>query len=117
MKKIILLLAIVLTTTITTLAEPVNVHKETHEVIDFEDDFGINRNPLQLPITILYYPDQNVLEVWCDDDNIYGKVFVYDESGRQEAYSPYMNVSLPLSSTGNHSIIIKGDGWEAVGEF
>ena len=73
------------------------------------------RTPISLPIAVYYDSDANILEVWCDNDNIQAEVFVYDETGTVEAYSPYMNISLQLSSSGSHTILLKGDGWEAEG--
>ena len=77
----------------------------------------IDRNPINLPITVYYDSDTNILEVWCTDDNIQAEVYIYDESGAVEAYSPYMNVALTLTSSGSHSVLIVGDGWEAESEF
>ena len=76
-----------------------------------------DRNPINLPIVVLYDTNTYIIEVWCDDDNIQAEVFVFDESGAVEAYSPYMNMTLQLSSSTYHSILLKGDGWEGEADF
>ncbi len=76
-----------------------------------------DRAPIHLPISVFYDSDKNAVEVWCDNDNIQAEVFVYDEAGILEVYSPYMNVILPLKSGVSHTIIIQNDYWYAEGVF
>lgn len=117
MKKIILsfLLAIAMASTVS--GERTPLHMQTHQSGSQSSNLERERTPISLPISVFYDSDTNILEVWCDNDNIQAEVFVYDESGAEEAYSPYMNVAIPLSSYSHHSILLKGDGWEAEGEF
>ena len=74
-----------------------------------------DHDPIRLPIFVYYDPDTKILEVWCDNDNIQAEVYVYDESEAVEAYSPYLNITLTLTSSNIHSIKLIGDGWEAEG--
>lgn len=89
----------------------------THQTNSSKDNLEVDRNPINLPIAVYYDFDTNILEVWCDNDNIQAEVYVYDESGNVEAYSAYMNVALQLTSSSVHSILIIGDGWEAEGNI
>lgn len=72
---------------------------------------------MHLPISANFDSDTNILEVWCQDDNIQAEVFVYDENGNVEAHSPYMNVAIQLTSSCNHTLLLKGDGWVAEGKL
>ncbi len=75
------------------------------------------RAPLNLSIQVIFDSNTNMVTILCDNDNICGEVYIYDQSGELEAYSPYMNISIQLYSSGSHTIIIKGDGWVAEGVF
>ncbi|MDE6291498.1 MAG: hypothetical protein K2M16_08195 [Muribaculaceae bacterium] len=112
MKKFILLFLISVAMTGTVFSEkravPTQVHNGGQQSQNIEDD----RCPINLPIAVYYDSDTNILEVWCDDDNIQAEVYVYSESGAVEAFSPYMNVTLQLTSSTSHYILVKGDGWE-----
>lgn len=105
-------MAFVLTATAAT--DEVSIPMRTHE--DHKDP-EVNRAPINLPIKVLFNSTENTVSVWCDDDNVQAEIFIYEESGIMETYSPYMNVVLPITTTGTHSIIIKGDGWYAEGDF
>lgn len=94
-------------------ALPIHTHQTGTSVPDREKE----RAPIHLPIAVFYDSDTNLVEVWCDNDNIQAEVFIYDEVGSLVMYSPYMNVTLQLPSTTNGSILIKGDSWEAEGIF
>lgn len=89
-------------------AVPMRTHQNTTSDINMEEE----HSPIYLPIAVYYDSDTNLLEVWCDDDNIQAEVYVYDVAGAVEAYSPYMNVSMTLTPSYTHSILIKGNGWE-----
>lgn len=117
MKKVILLLMMLVAMTTTVMSERKSPNLSAHEVGSYEDDSVIERTPIYLPIKVFYETDTKVIEVLCDNDNICGEVYIYDQSGELEAYSPYMNISIQLYSSGSHTIIIKGDGWVAEGVF
>ena len=115
MKKIILLFLMACAMTTSAFSERSQISLRTHQNGSSDILTTEERNPIQLPLAVYYDSDTNILEVYCDDDNIQAEVFVYDASGAEEAYSPYMNVALQLSSSPYHSILIIGDGWEAEG--
>lgn len=117
MKKIILLLLMAIAMTSSAFSERKSIVFLTHQTNTSKDNLEVDRNPIHLPIAVYYDSDTNILEVWCDDDNIQAEVYVYDESGTLEAYSPYMNVCLNITSSTTHSLLIVGDGWEAEGEI
>lgn len=117
MKKIILLFMFAFSMTTSTYSERQTLPMEIHEAGDSDFMTEKDRYPIQLPIVVFYDSETNIIEVWCDNDNIQAEVFVYDESGALEAYSPYMNMTLQLSSSTSHSILLKGDGWQAEAEF
>ena len=115
MKKIILLFLMAVAMATSAFSEkraiPLRTHQNTTSDINMEEE----HSPIYLPIVVYYDSDTNLLEVWCDDDNIQAEVYVYDESGAVEAYSPYMNVALTLISSTTHFIHIIGNSWEAEG--
>ena len=113
MKKIILLFLMAIAMTSSAFSKQKSIVFLTHQTNSSKDNLEVDRNPINLPITVYYDSDTNILEVWCDNDNIQAEIYVYDESGAVEAYSPYMNVALILTTSGSHSIHIIGDGWEA----
>ena len=117
MKKIILLFLMSIAMTSSAFSERTRQHMKVHKTGVSEECMEIDRNPINLPISVYYDSDTNILEVWCTDDNIQAEVYIYDESGAVEAYSPYMNVALTLTSSSSHSVLIVGDGWEAESEF
>ncbi|MDE6510641.1 MAG: hypothetical protein K2L00_00900 [Muribaculaceae bacterium] len=117
MKKIILLFLMAIAMTSSAFSERTRHHMQVHETGASKEAMEIDRNPINLPIAVYYDSDTNILEVWCDNDNIQAEIYVYDESGAVEAYSPYMNVALILTTSGSHSIHIIGDGWEAEGSL
>lgn len=98
----------------TAIADDVPIPIRTHQN---PDKLERDRNPINLPIKILFDAENNLIKVWCDNDNIQAEVFVYDQSGNLEAYSSYMNVCLTLTSSNSHSILIEGDVWVAEGCF
>lgn len=91
---------------------PIPIRTHTHP-----DELEVDRTPARLPIKVFLDLATNIVKIWCDNDNIQAEVYVYDESGAIEVYSPYMNVCLQLISEGNHQILLKGDGWEAEGSI
>lgn len=115
MKKFILLLLMAVAIATSGFAEkralPMQVHNGGRVSHNIEED----RCPINIPLVVFYDSDTNTIEVWCDDDNIQAEVYIYDESGAEVIYSPYMNVTFQLSSSKTHSIHIIGDGWEAEG--
>ena len=115
MKKILLLLVVALATTISVRAEDIPIPISVHEKSD-ESSTRL-RTPISIPLAAFFDSDTNIVKVWCDNDNIQAEICVYDENGAIEAYSPYMNVALQLTSNGNHYIKIIGDGWIAHGTF
>lgn len=117
MKKIILLFLMAIAMTSSAFSEQKSIVFLTHQTNSSKDNLEVDRNPINLPIAVYYDFDTNILEVWCDNDNIQAEVYVYDESGNVEAYSAYMNVALQLTSSSVHSILIIGDGWEAEGNI
>ena len=117
MKKIILLFLMAVAMTTSVFSEQIAIPMRTHQSGSADLNIKEVRTPINLPISVYYDSDTNILEVWCTDDNIQAEVYIYDESGAVEAYSPYMNVALTLTSSGSHSVLIVGDGWEAESEF
>lgn len=117
MKKIIILFLLAVAMTIPAFSDRTRQHMEVHQTGPQSTNMERDRDPIQLPIAVFFDSDTNILEVYCDDDNIQAEVYVYNESGAVEAYSPYMNIALQLTSSTIHSIIIKGDGWEGESEF
>lgn len=118
MKKIILFFLMAVAMATSAYSEKRAVPMRTHQNGENSEYLtGVDRHPITLPIAVYYDSDTNILEVWCDDDNIQAEVFVYDESGTVEAYSSYMNVSLTLISSNSHSILLIGDDWEAEGKI
>lgn len=112
MKKFILLLLMTVAMTVPSYGGKTAVPLKAHESGSLKELGERDRNPIRLPIVVYFDSDTNILEVWCDDDNIQAEVYVYDETGAVEAYSAYMNVTIQLSSSNPHSVLIKGDGWE-----
>lgn len=109
-------MAVAMTTS--AFSEQTAIPMQTHTYKEGYDDLTKrDRNPINLPISVYYDSETNILEVWCADDNIQAEVFVFDESGAVEAYSPCMNVTLKLSSSNTHSIHLIGDGWGAKGNI
>ena len=117
MKKKILLLLMVIAMTTSVFGERTRYPLRTHRMGSNSENLKVERSPIQLPIAVFYDSDTNILEVWCDDDNIQAEVYVYNESGELETYSPYMNITIQLPSPASHTILIKGDGWEVEGEI
>lgn len=114
MKKIILLFLMAVAMATSAFSEKRAVPMRTHQNGENSEYLtGVDRHPITLPIAVYYDSETNTLEVRCDDDNILAEVFVYDEAGAVEAYSPYMNVSLTLTSSNSHAILLIGNGWEA----
>ncbi len=117
MKKNIILLLLTVVMTTSAFGERTRLHMQTHQTGVSDQLTEEDRNPINIPIIVFYDSDTKILEVWCDNDNIQGEVYVYDEAGTLEVYSPYMNVCLTLTTSNYHSILMKGDGWEAEGYF
>ncbi|MDE7345495.1 MAG: hypothetical protein K2N48_02005 [Muribaculaceae bacterium] len=117
MKKIILFILMAIAMASPVFSERTRQHMKVHQAGGSGFLTEKDRNPIQLPIAVYFDSDTDILEVWCDNDNIQAEVFVYDENGTEEAYSSYMNVTLQLTSSSTHSILIKGDGWEGEGTF
>lgn len=117
MKKIILLFLMAIAMTSSAFSERTRHHMRVHQSGSSDLNTEIERSPLSLPLAVYYDSETYIFEIWCDNDNIQAEVYVYDKSGNVEAYSPYMNVALTLTSSGSHSILIVGDGWEAEGEL
>lgn len=115
MKKIILLLLTAVAMATSAFAEKRALPMQVHNGGRLSHTIKEDRCPIDLPIVVFYDSDTNILEVWCDDDNVQAEVYVYDEAGTEEIYSPYMNVTFQLTSSTTHSIYIIGDGWEAEG--
>ncbi|MDE6194459.1 MAG: hypothetical protein K2M83_10820 [Muribaculaceae bacterium] len=114
MKKIILLFLMTVAMTTSAFSEQTAIPTQTHPNIEGNEDLTKRDHaPINLPISVYYDSETNILEVWCADDNIQAEVYVYDESGNVEAYSACMNVTIQLTPSPTHTIILIGDGWEA----
>ena len=94
MKKNILTFLLAVATTTLAFCEQTTLPMQIHQAGSQSGNLERDRNPICLPLAVFYDMDTNILEVWCDDDNIQAEVYVYDESGTVEAYSPYMKRSL-----------------------
>lgn len=94
-----------------------DVHIDVSKTTDNSGFMDRERTPIKIPIAVFYNSDTNIAEVWCEDDNIQAEIYVYDVNEAIEAYSPYMNIALQLTSNGSHYIKIIGDGWIAHGTF
>ena len=85
MKKIILLFLMAVAMATSAFSEkraiPLRTHQNTTSDINMEEE----HSPIYLPIAVYYDSATNLLEVWCDNDNIQAEVYVYDESGTVEA--------------------------------
>ncbi len=91
MKKIIILFLLTFVMATSAFSEKKALPMQTHKTGQNSENREWIRTPISLPIVVFYDSDTNVLEVWCDNDNVQAEVFVYDETGELEAYSPYMN--------------------------
>ena len=97
------------------LSEQKSVLMQTNQQGDQTENTEWIRNPINLPISVYYDSETNILEIWCADDNIQAEVFIFGESGAVEAYSPCMNVTLTLTTSASYSIRLIGDDWEGEG--
>ena len=113
MKKTILLFIMAVAMTTSAFSEQKAIPMQTHQTGSADLSIMEARDPINLPISVYYDSDTNILEVWCADDNIQAEVYVYDESGNVEAYSTCTNVTIQLTPSPTHTIILIGDGWEA----
>lgn len=109
MKELILLFIMAVTMTISAFSQQRAIPLRTHEGDYSKELSEKDRDPINLPISVYYDSDTNILEVWCADDNIQAEVYVYDESGNVEAYSACMNVTIQLTPSPTHTIILIGD--------
>lgn len=73
-----------------------------------------HRSPMYLPIEVMYDDEAMTVEVSCSTD-LEAEVYLYDASGALEDYSPCLNAVLSVSDSQYHTILIEGDGWEAMG--
>ncbi len=94
-------------------SERARLHMQIHQAGSQSTNTEVDRIPIQLPISVYYDSDTNILEVWCDNDNIQAEVYVFDENEVIEYYSPNMNISVKLISENSHYIFLKGDQWES----
>lgn len=117
MKKFIFVFFMAVLMTPSSFSEKTPLPMTLHQSGSYSDRTKEERTPINLPIAVYYDSDTNIIEVWCDDDNIQAEVYIYDESGTVEAYSPYMNIALQLTSSTSHYILVKGDGWVAEGNL
>ena len=111
MKKIILLLFMMIAMTPSVFSERqqqcLSTHQKVSDSLNCED-----RDPINLPISVYYDSETNILEVWCADDIIQAESFDFDESDAVKAYSPCMMV---LTSSDSNYIPLIDNGWEAEG--
>ena len=80
MKKIILLFLIAVAMATSAFSAKRAIPLRTHEGDYSKELSEKDRDPINLPISVYYDSDTNILEVWCADDNIQAEVYVYDES-------------------------------------
>lgn len=93
------------------------------------DPIPLETNPKEEPIhgEIFRTPIQNLVEAFYDSDShtviiigdptVEAEVFLYDESGNIEDYSPTINATLKVSSKGSLTIVILSEHWYAIGTF
>ncbi len=116
MKKIIFLFSLLISF-YTGATERTKNHVPLHKSGTTDIDMERERTPIKVPIEVLYDSETNVIEIWCDNDNIQAEVYIYNNHGSLEFHSFYMNIVIPLISYGDHYIVLRGDGWEATGSF
>ena len=95
-------------------AENTSVHLQTQKTSSNNNQCQRPRSPMHLPISVVFNDDINSIEV-SSPSHIEGEVFLYNENGFIEDYSPQINCTLYLSGSGIHTICIKGDSWTAHG--
>lgn len=82
----------------TVSAERTSLHMETHQTGASDINTEWDRAPMHLPIAVYYDYETNIIEVWNSDISIQAEIYIYNENGDLVAYSPYMNVSIPIFS-------------------
>lgn len=95
---------------IASFAEKEKIPTDIHRTMDPNKSTQVDRAPMRIPIEVYYDFDTNEIEV-IGPDTIEAEIFIYNASRELESYSSVLNVSLPVLSPGNHTIIIKNDGW------
>lgn len=116
MKKLILLLAMLVTLCGQAIAESktitsLDIYQRGHP----EQTTARIRMPIHIPISVSFDEETRAIEVTTPDDNIIGQVYLFDESGQIVEYSPIINASFIVSNLGTYTIRIDGDTWYAIG--
>lgn len=113
MKKVIILVALLLTIASTALAEQGGVYMQFHRKINPEKHLKVDRAPMRLPIDVVY--DTDALSIEISSETIEAEVYVYDSASQLIDYSSTLNTTFYVPTPATYVVVIQGDEWYAEG--
>lgn len=120
MRKFIILLIALVSSTFSIGAENNKKGDSSEKIIlDYSSNNlnpSIQRMPMRIDIEAYYNPNTHTIDV-IGADNYNAEVFIYDAAGKVESYSPFLNTTLPIVTSGIHRVFIQSENWYAEGQF
>lgn len=113
-RKPILLLFLLAAVIFTVPAAKKNAHTIFHKTVPTGNG-GVARRPIQMPVDVMFDSESLTVEVICNDTEIEGEVYIYNRDGNLEGYSPTLNSTFQVSTSGLYTITILGEGWSGDG--
>lgn len=119
MRKIIFILLVALCLSLhaeSTSSQSQEVELETHQLVSPIGGY-IRRSPSILTeVRVFYYPSTNEVVV-CGKEGIEAEVYIINSANEIENYSPCLNTTLHVASSGHYIVKIESETWYAIGEF
>lgn len=117
MKRVLLVIAVLLSMVFPTSAEQNNVRLTVYKKGHVEKSTTVQRSPQQLPIDVVYDNGARQITVSGDEDMV-AQVYLCDLSGNTLDYSSCLNTvfDVPETCTGSLIVRIETEDWIAEGE-
>ena len=108
-----LLLAVLFSIGVSAAKVTVNVRYMRNRNPEYEER---ERKPMNLPISVTFDTEVGQLDIEAEG-SLEGCIYLYRGEGIYIDYSPVLNTSFLIATSGTYSISIIGDGWSGVGEL
>lgn len=116
MKRTLIFFTLIFSISVVAIAKTLPVPTTVTTTKDQTTQTRVERMPMHIDIKVYYDSDTHSIDVIGADKYI-AEVFIYDAAGKVESYSPFLNSTLPVVTTGTHRIFIQSENWYAEGQF
>lgn len=110
MKKLIWIIAVIFTTTLTSFADDEKVLININKNEKHTDNPKWDRAPMRIPVEVYYNSENKVIRVE-GSETVEAEVFLYNKYEELTDYSSTINAEFQLTLPGEYTILIQNENW------